>query len=125
MPTTIPTTDNHRPVDSTTDADRTDIGPATPPPAWCLPDAVPDWVNFTPEFGGGQGATWDRSLGSGVSLASWVSIGCTDRVIDGRVMRSAPRIFGTEEPRDGWTVAEARELAAQLVAAADLIEGAR
>lgn len=87
--------------------DLVDVGPATPAPSWCLPDTEPD-----------RGpVVWAHVL-DGV----WIS--CEDEVIDGRVWRSSPRIFGTEEPCSGWTAVQARELARQLVAAADLIDQA-
>lgn len=98
--------------------DLMDIGPATPPPAWCLPGREPVWGNLAAEHGGGQICMWDRNL-DGPDL--WIS--CEDTVLDGRVLRSPPRIFGTEEPEDGWTAEQARELAANLIAAADLIDG--
>ena len=43
------------------------------------------------------------------------------RVIDGRVKRSAPRIMYFEPSADGATCEHARELAAGLVAAADIV----
>lgn len=95
-----------------------DIGPATPAPSWCLPDAMPDWLRRTEKYGGGQICVWERALDDGVYIV------CEDEVMRGRVLRSEPRIFGTEEPEQGWTAAEARELAAHLVAAADLIDQA-
>lgn len=96
-----------------------DVGPATPPPSWCLPGAEPDWENCHCPVGngGGQLCVWSRSVG-----ANCVLIGCEDKVVDGRVLRSEPRVFGIEVPRSGWTAAQARELARQLVAAADLID---
>lgn len=93
-----------------------DVGAATPPPRWC-PDAKPDWQTRTDRNGGGQFATWTRSVEE-----LWIS--CHDEVISGRVLRSQPRIFGTEEPGDGWTAEQARELAGDLITAADLIDGA-
>lgn len=95
-----------------------DVGPATPPPAWCLPSAEPDVWTRSDEDGGTRACAWVRNLGGDV----WIS--CEDVVLHGRVLRSSPRIFGTEEPLVGWTVSQARELARQIVAAAELIDQA-
>lgn len=94
-----------------------DVGPATPAPAWCLPGAEPDWMTRTAAAGAEQVCMWNRSVGG-----SGVHIGCEDEVVGGRVLRSESRVFGTEEPRSGWTARQARELARQLVTAADLID---
>lgn len=99
------------------DAELVDVGPATPPPRWC-PEAEPDWQTRSGRDGGGQFCTWTRTVDGEL----WIS--CYDEIICGRVMRSQPRIYGTEEPREGWTAEEARELARELIAAADLIDGA-
>jgi len=107
-----------RPIDLTNQLALVDVGPATPPPSWCLPDAEPEWSRRTDEHGGGQFCTWDRMVDGEL----WV--GCRDEIVESRVLRSQPRIFGTEEPGDGWTVAQARELARQLLAAADLVDQA-
>lgn len=96
--------------------DATDVGAAPQPPAWCAPGAEPDWARIPAEHGGGLVGVWERKL-DGCDV--WIS--CEDQIVGGRVLRSAPRIFGTEEPRDGWTAEQALELAAQLVAAVDLI----
>lgn len=96
-----------------------DVGPATPPPSWCAPDTEPDWMDRTASAGGGQVCVWNHAVGNGD-----VWIGCDDQVIGGRVLRSEPRIFGTDEPTIGWTAGQARELAVQLVAGADLIDAA-
>jgi hypothetical protein len=53
-----------------------------------------------------------------------VYVGCDDIVVGGRVLRSESRIYGIEEPADGWTPAQGRDLARQLMAAADLIDWA-
>ncbi|OBK82140.1 hypothetical protein A5649_09805 [Mycolicibacter heraklionensis] len=95
----------------------TDVGAAPQPPAWCEPGAEPDWSLIPAEHGGGLVGIWERKLDGG---DVWIS--CEDKLVDGRVLRSAPRIFGTEEPRDGWTAEEARGLARQLVAAADILD---
>jgi hypothetical protein len=87
----------------TTPKELTDVGPATPPPAWCLPDAEPRWERLTEEFGGGTVCSWTRTVSDDV----WVA--AEDRVIDGRVMRTQPRIVYWEPPADGVTCAQARE----------------
>lgn len=102
---------------TTNSHDMTDVGAAPQPPAWCLPGAEPDWARIPAEHGGGQSAIWERQLDGG---DVWIS--CEDKLVAGRVLRSAPRIYGTEEPRDGWTAEQARELARQLVAAADILD---
>lgn len=43
----------------------TDIGPATPPPAWCEPGTEPSWDNLTDEFGGGMVCQWSRYFPAG------------------------------------------------------------
>lgn len=95
------------------DPSLTDVGRATPAPNWCLPDAQPQWERLTV---GGAVCMWSRDIG-----AAGVWIEAEDRIVDGRVMRSAPRIMYFEAPRDGATCPEACELAAALVAAADII----
>lgn len=90
----------------------TDVGPATPAPNWCLPGTEPDWQRLT---GGGAVCAWERKVSDDV----WVE--CEDRVVDGRVMRTAPRIQYFEPTRDGITCAQAHELAAGLIAAADVL----
>jgi len=93
----------------------TDVGPAIPPPSWCLPGVEPQWDRLTEPFGGDMVCTWSRDVSGGVWIEAY------DRIIDGRVMRSAPRILYWEPPMDGFTCEQARELAAGLVAAADII----
>ena len=39
----------------------TDIGPATPPPNWCLPGTEPTWERLTEKFGGGTVCTWTKT----------------------------------------------------------------
>lgn len=93
----------------------TDVGPAIAPPSWCLPDAEPRW-NLVPErFGGCPVCIWSRDVPGGVRIV------CEDHVIDGRVMRTEPRILHRELPRDGWTCEQARQLVDALAAAADLV----
>lgn len=101
--------------DDVTPTRSVDVGPATPPPNWCLTGAQPDVWTRSDEAGGMPVFAWVRNISGDV----W--IGCEDQIVDGRVLRSAPRIFGTEEPSHGWTAEQALELAAQLVAAVDLI----
>jgi hypothetical protein len=40
----------------------TDVGPATPPAAWCLPGTEPRWERLTAGYGGGSVCTWSRSF---------------------------------------------------------------
>ncbi len=94
---------------SAEDPSLTDVGPATPPPSWCLPDAVPEWQRLTERFGGGVVCCWVRDVSGGV----WIT--ADDRVIDGRVKRSAPRIMYFEPSADGSTCEHARDLAEGLV----------
>ena len=98
----------------------TDVGPATPPPAWCLPDAAPRWEQLTEEdeYGCSTICTWCRDFGD-----VWVA--CDDHIVDGRVLRSPPRIQYFEPPRDGIDAATARKLAADLLNAADELEALR
>lgn len=84
-------------------------------PNWCLPDVLPQWDELTERAGGGTVCTWTRDVSEGV----WIT--ADDRVIDGRVMRSAPRIYFFEPPAGGVVCEQARELAAGLVAAADIV----
>ena len=98
----------------------TDIGPSTPAPNWCLPGAEPSWDKLTD---GGTVATWSRSFPPDDPGAD-VWIQCEDSIIDGRVVRTAPRIHLFESPRDGLTQTQAVELARALMAAADVITSA-
>jgi hypothetical protein len=107
----------------TINQDPTDMGPATPPPNWCLPGAEPSWDKLTDEYGGGMVATWSRSFPPDDSGAD-VWIQAEDSIVDGRVRRTAPRIHLYESPRDGLTQPQAVELARALMAAADVITSA-
>ncbi|OBK89446.1 hypothetical protein A5649_13420 [Mycolicibacter heraklionensis] len=99
--------------------DLVDVGPATPPPAWFPPDALPDWQDRTTQRGVEQFCEWSRDVADGVAIA------CSDVVVAGRVMRSTPRVHMTDEPpAAGWTVQQAREVAARIIAAADFIDQA-
>ena len=40
----------------------TDVGPATPPPSWCLPDAEPSWDHHLTEQFGGRGLHLDPHM---------------------------------------------------------------
>jgi hypothetical protein len=86
----------------------TDVGPATPPPSWCMPDTEPEWSRLTD---GGDVCTWTRDVSDDV----WVS--CDDWLIDGRVVRSAPTIRYWEPPAAGITGGQAKALARALIAA--------
>jgi hypothetical protein len=96
-----------------------DIGPATPAPQWCPPDAEPSWDKLTEQYGGGMVCTWTRNFPDERAADVWVA--AEDRVVDGRVMRSAPRIAMFE--RESITAEEARQLAAALIEAADEVDG--
>ena len=100
---------------SARDDQLTDVGPATPPPAWCLPDAAPRLEQLTEEFGGGNVCTWCRDFGD-----VWVS--CEDRIVGGRILRTPPRILYFEPPRNGIDAAIARKVAADLLNAADELD---
>jgi hypothetical protein len=97
-----------------------DVGPATPAPRWCLPDAEPSLEKVNTQYGGGVISYWSRSFAA-EDCATDVWIHAEDQVIDGRVMRTAPRIMYWEPPGDGMTAAQARQLAAQLLNAADVL----
>jgi hypothetical protein len=92
-----------------------DVGPATPPPAWCEPGAAGEWQQLVE---GDMVCTWGRDLGD-----VWIS--CDDRIENGRVLRSAPAIHYSEEPGLGGGIdaVAARRLAAKLLNAADLLDG--
>lgn len=92
-----------------------DVGPATPPPSWCLPDAVPTWQRLTERFGGIVVCSWERKVSDDV----WIE--CDDRVVGGRVMRAAPRIHYFDPGTEGIGCVQARALADALIAAADVI----
>jgi hypothetical protein len=98
----------------------TDVGPATPPPSWCLPNVEPVVDKLNQHLGGGIIASWSRDFRAADSAAD-VWIEADDRVIAGRVARTAPRIMYWEPPADGMTAAQARQLAAQLLNAADVL----
>jgi hypothetical protein len=99
----------------------TDVGPAAPPPAWCLPDTEPSWDVLTKEYGGGMVCSWSRTFPADlVSADVWIQ--SDDQIIDGRVVRTAPQIMMYEG--DGITPAQARQLAAALLNAADVLDEA-
>jgi len=75
-----------------------DVGPATPSPSWCLPDAEPSWDHqLTEQFGGGTVCTWTRTFPEGDPHAD-VWLQAENGIIGGWVMRSAPRIMMFEPP---------------------------
>ncbi len=82
------------------------------PPDWCEPDAVPDWQELAT---GDTVRMWERVVGRRVWIAA------EDHTLDGNVFRTPPRIFAGDYP-DGLSVEEARELAAELLAAADILD---
>lgn len=94
-----------------------DVGPAAPPPAWCEPGAVGEWAELAleHEHGGGQVCLWNRDVGPNV----WIE--CEDTVSAGRVIRTPPAIYVAEQS-SGFTAVAARQLAAALLDAADLID---
>jgi hypothetical protein len=94
----------------------TDVGPATPPPAWCLPDAEPSWDLLAD--GGDPLCTWTRNFPEPEAAAlCWIT--AEDRIVGGRVIRTAPWI-GTYE-HDVMTAEDARKLAAAFLNAADVL----
>ncbi|MGH7734436.1 MAG: hypothetical protein ACREOE_12225 [Gemmatimonadales bacterium] len=93
----------------------TDVGAATSPPSWCLPDAEPQWDRLSEQHGGGDVVTWSRDISDDV----WIE--AEDRIIDGRVMRGQSRISYSEAPAEGLKPAAARRIARALITAADLI----
>jgi len=91
--------------------DNPDFGP-TPPP-WCQPGAKPDW-ELTPD--GAGILDWCRDVG-GVWIAR------ADRIDEnGEWTHDRGAIYFSEAPRHGLTAAAARQLAAELLAAADLLD---
>jgi hypothetical protein len=93
----------------------TDNNTALPtPPAWCEPDARPDWDSVTAD--GGPLASWCRDFGDGV----W--IGCDDTIQDGRWVRGPATIYLAELFPEGMDAAGARRLGAQLLNAADTVD---
>ncbi|WP_142361431.1 hypothetical protein [Mycobacterium ostraviense] len=94
----------------------TDIGPATPPPPWCLPGDTPECGMLTAEFGGGPVCHWERYFGDDVWIAA------EDRIVDGRVLRTEATIQYSEPPECGVSPEQARRLAAALVEAADVLD---
>lgn len=92
-----------------------DIGPAPQPPSWCLPDAEPDYGH---DQAGAPVTYWDRGVGE----FAWIE--GRDRIVDGRVQRSA--VIGFSDPPDrkmGLDGTAALQLARELVAAAQLLDG--
>jgi hypothetical protein len=96
----------------------TDIGPATPPPAWCTPGTQPSWDRLTDEHGGGTICTWTRNYPDAADADVWIQ--AEDQIVDGRIMRTEPRITVAE--RESVTPDEARRLAAALLNAADELD---
>lgn len=105
------------------DKPTTDIGPATPAPAWCVPGTVPDWERLTEQYGGGSECGWYRyfpNRDDGVGADVWIR--AYDRIVDGRVLRTDPEIHYVEPSSNGITPAQARKLAAELLNAADALD---
>jgi hypothetical protein len=86
------------------------------PPAWVLPGTRPEWDSLTPD--GGPLAGWTRDIGNGV----WIA--CDDTIENGRWVRSPAAIHYSEEPGrgEGINPAAARQLAAELLNAADILD---
>ena len=96
---------------TTATTELTDIGPAIPPPSWCLPGTQPN----TESTGDGHLWSWTREFEN-----TWIA--CDDQIIDGRVMRTDPQI-GHELLT--FSAKRAREIARDLIAAADILEGSQ
>lgn len=95
------------------DSPAVDIGPPPAAPSWCMPGAVPEqWLTDN-----GVVNAWSRDFGPDV----WIA--CEDRVVDGRVRRSEPRVFYNEPSSVGLNTHQAREMARRLIAAADTLGG--
>ncbi|OBA58302.1 hypothetical protein A5647_21550 [Mycobacterium sp. 1100029.7] len=101
--------------------DAIDIGPAPARPAWCLPDAEPTWEKLAKEYGKHPVCSWSRDVNGDYS-GVWIR--GDDQIIDQRIMRGAPRVMMSEPPARGWTAAEARQHAAALLNAADILDEA-
>lgn len=83
-----------------------DVGPATPALSWCL-------AGYTV-------LSWTRNCPADDPHADlWIE--AEGRIVDGRVMRSAPRIYLFESRRDWLTGEQARELIPVLTEATDII----
>jgi hypothetical protein len=91
--------------------DNLTIGP-TPPP-WTLPGTTPNWDAQTHH--GTTILTWTRDLG-----AVWIA--CDD-TIDNQELVRGPAVIRMNEPVGDLDPAGARQLAAQLIAAAALLDG--
>jgi len=98
-----------------------DVGSAPAPPAWCEPGAQPSFEQLTEEYGGGTVGFWARYFPPDEMTAD-VWIEAEDRTVDGRVLRTGPRIGYTEPSRHGLDAAGARRLAAELLNAADTLD---
>ena len=96
----------------TTDPNVFDVGPT--PPAWTLPGAQPNWDSLTED--GASVLGWTRDFGDQV----WIET--EDVIKDGQWVRSPAAIVFCEPPRDGVDAAGARQLAAQLLNAADTLD---
>ncbi len=99
----------------------TDVGPAPTPPAWCPPDTIGQWDRLTDDYGGGIACGWTRYFPADETAAD-VWIEAEDTIVDGRVLRTAPRIGYTEPSRNGLDAAGARRLAAELLNAAEVLD---
>jgi hypothetical protein len=85
------------------------------PPDWCEPGAAGDRQELT---AGGTVCMWERVISHDV----WV--GCEDHTIDGHVFRTPARVHIGEQPH-ALSGEDVRRLAADLLAAADLIDDHR
>lgn len=102
----------------------TDVGPATPAPAWCAPGTMPVWERLSEQYGGGQECGWYRyfpNYDDGVGADVWIR--AYDRIVDGRLLRTDAEIHYVEPSSRGVTPAQARQLAAELLNAADVLDG--
>jgi hypothetical protein len=104
--------EENRTMTTATNSQLTDVSPATPPPDWCLPGAVPSTDSV--EADGNQLWHWTRTVSDNV----WIS--CEDKVINGRVMRSQPKIalsdVGMISAEEALEIAEELTLAEQILA---------
>jgi hypothetical protein len=84
------------------------------PPSWCEPDTQPNWDSLTPD--GAGVLSWTHDIG-----AVWIA--CDDTIVDGEWVRSPAAIGFGEPPAHGLDPGAARRLAADLLNAADLLDG--
>jgi hypothetical protein len=105
---------------TTNHPDLTDLGPAVPPPSWWRPGLNPA---AEIDEGGTHVLLWVRYFGEtsghGDELCGDVWIDCEDRYVDGRLLRSQPRLF-IDTAGGQIDAARARNIAHALMEAADV-----